>query len=237
MRGITNWQTRIFCSSYLKSKISEIWPPERIKCNLFQKKVSNIQYIASMYTRRNIFFNISFLVFHLEIRFLGPLTKKKNTKYNTLPPPKKQNKTKLKKKQTQKTYSPKMSLVIRCDKKFEWLYVFPFQPRWHIWAAQATKWTKVIPSRPRKETITQNRQIDDPPGIQTLARMNILEMTHYMYHNEFVSYIYKAWNGFLHVQEYVLCILCILCYTSNNIFTAMKKVIEHITTRTNEYLL
>lgn len=70
-----------------------------------------------------------------------------------------------------------MSLVIRCDKKFEWLYVFPFQPRWHIWAAQATKWTKAIPSRPRKETITQNRQIDDPPGIQTLARMNILEMT------------------------------------------------------------
>lgn len=70
-----------------------------------------------------------------------------------------------------------MSLVIRCDKKFEWLYVFPFQPRWHIWAAQATKWTKAIPSRPRKETITQNRQIDDPPGIQTLARMNMLEMT------------------------------------------------------------
>lgn len=70
-----------------------------------------------------------------------------------------------------------MSLVIRCDKKFEWLYVFPFQPRWHIWAAQATKWTKAIPSRPRKETITQNRQIDDPPGIQTPARMNILEMT------------------------------------------------------------
>lgn len=156
---------------------SEIWPPERIKCNLFQKKVSNIQYIASMYTRRNIFFNISFLVFLLEIRFLGPSTKKK-IQNKTTPSKKKQpNKTKLKKKQTQKTYSPKMSLVIRCDKKFEWLYVFPFQPRWHIWAAQATKWTKAIPSRPRKETITQNRQIDDPPGIQTLARMNILEMT------------------------------------------------------------
>lgn len=46
---------------------------------------------------------------------------------------------------------------------------------------------------------------------------------HYMYHNEFVSYIYKAWNGFLHVQEYALCILCILCFTANNIFTAMKK--------------
>lgn len=46
---------------------------------------------------------------------------------------------------------------------------------------------------------------------------------HYMYHNEFVSYIYEAWNGFLHVQEYVLCILCILCFTANNIFTAMKK--------------
>lgn len=161
---------------------SEIWPPERIKCNLFQKKVSNIQYIASMYTRKNIFFNISFLVFLLEIRFLGPSTKKKNTKQNNPPPPSKKTKTKTKqnktkKKQTQKTYSPKMSLVIRCDKKFEWLYVFPFQPRWHIWAAQATKWTKAIPSRPRKETITQNRQIDDPPGIQTLARMNILEMT------------------------------------------------------------
>lgn len=146
---------------------------------LFQKQVSNIQYIASMYTRRNIFFNISFLVFLLEIRFLGPSTKKK--KYKTKQPPlqknqkTKQNKTK--KKQTQKTYSPKMSLVIRCDKKFEWLYVFPFQPRWHIWAAQATKWTKAIPSRPRKETITQNRQIDDPPGIQTLPRMKILEMT------------------------------------------------------------
>lgn len=160
-------------------KINSVWPPERIKCNLFQKKVSNIQYIASMYTRRNIFFNISFLVFLLEIRFLGPSTKKKKIQNKTTPPPKKkkpkQNKTK--KKQTQKTYSPKISLVIRCDKKFEWLYVFPFQPRWHIWAAQATKWTKAIPSRPRKETITQNRQIDDPPGIQTLARMNILEMT------------------------------------------------------------
>lgn len=160
---------------------SEIWPPERIKSNLFQQKVSNIQYIASMYTRRNIFFNISFLVFLLEIRFLGPSTKKKNTKQNN-PPSKKKTKTKTKqnktkKKQTQKTYSPKMSLVIRCDKKFEWLYVFPFQPRWHIWAAQATKWTKAIPSRPRKETITQNRQIDDPPGIKTLARMNILEVT------------------------------------------------------------
>lgn len=156
---------------------SEIWPPERIKCNLFQKKVSNIQYIASMYTRRNIIFNISFLVFLLEISFLGPSTKKKKIQNKTTPPQKKTPTKTQRKKQTQKTYSPKMSLVIRCDKKFEWLYVVPFQPRWHIWAAQATKWTKAIPSRPRKETITQNRQIDDPPGIQTLARMNILEMT------------------------------------------------------------
>lgn len=51
---------------------------------------------------------------------------------------------------------------------------------------------------------------------------------HYMYHNEFVSYIYKASDGFLPVQEYALCILCILCFTANNIFTAMKKVIEQM---------
>lgn len=159
---------------------SEIWPPERIKCNLFQKKVSNIQYIASIYTRRNIFFNISFLVFLLEIRFLGPSTKKKNTKQNNPPPPKKpkkkpkQNKTK--KNRHKKPTAQKClwsSGVIKSLND----YVSPFQPRWHIWAAQATKWTKAIPSRPRKETIIQNRQIDDPPGIQTLARMNILEMT------------------------------------------------------------
>lgn len=65
---------------------------------LFQKQVSNIQYIASMYTRRNIFFNISFLVFLLEIRFLGPSTKKKKYKTKQPPPSKKkkpkQNKTK-----------------------------------------------------------------------------------------------------------------------------------------------
>lgn len=87
---------------------SEIWPPERIKCNLFQKKVSNIQYIASMYTRRNIFFNISFLVFLLEIRFLGPSTKKK--KYKTKQPPLQKKKTKqnkTKKKTDTKNLQPK----------------------------------------------------------------------------------------------------------------------------------
>lgn len=53
-----------------------------------------------MYTRRNIFFNISFLVFLLEIRFLGPSTKKKIQNKTTPPLPKKtksktkQNKTK-----------------------------------------------------------------------------------------------------------------------------------------------
>lgn len=44
-----------------------------------------------MYTRRNIFFNISFLVFLLEIRFLGPSTKKKKIQNKTTPPPPKKN--------------------------------------------------------------------------------------------------------------------------------------------------
>lgn len=76
---------------------------------LFQKQVSNIQYIASMYTRRNIFFNISFLVFLLEIRFLGPSTKKKNTKQNNPPSKKnkKPNKTKLKKNRHKKPTAQK----------------------------------------------------------------------------------------------------------------------------------
>lgn len=87
-----------------------------------------------MYTRRNIFFNISFLVFLLEIRFLGPSTKKKkNTKQNkTTPLPKKQkqkpNKTKLKKNRHKKPTAQKCLWSSGVIKSLNDYMFSPFSP-------------------------------------------------------------------------------------------------------------
>lgn len=84
-----------------------------------------------MYTRRNIFFNISFLVFLLEIRFLGPSTKKKNTKQNNPPPSKKNkkpNKTKLKKNRHKKPTAQKCLWSSGVIKNLNDYMFSPFSP-------------------------------------------------------------------------------------------------------------
>lgn len=81
-----------------------------------------------MYTRRNIFFNISFLVFLLEIRFLGPSTKKKIQNKTTPLQKKKPNKTKLKKNRHKKPTAQKCHWSSGVIKSLNDYMFSPFSP-------------------------------------------------------------------------------------------------------------